>query len=198
MSRGMLTTNVLVDANVLYSKTLRDWLALSYLRQDGWFEVKWTEDILAEVVYNLRKDHPLFSDQQIGGVRDKIVGTFPAGRISDYEIDPTPAYPDIFDAHVHAAAIHGGVDIVLTIDRGFSQLGDLLDELPYELHSPDSFLCLLDDASPRSIQQVTQEQLDYWAKRSGRFNLCTQLENAGAPQFADRVRQHLRTCRPPG
>jgi PIN domain len=132
MAMGALTTTVLVDANVLYSKTLRDWLGLCYLQQDGWFEVKWTEDIMAEVLYHLRKDHPTFSDSQIGGVRDKIVNTFPAGRIQDYEIDSGLPYPDIFDAHVHAAAIHGEVDFVLTSDRGFEKLGDLLDELPYE------------------------------------------------------------------
>jgi hypothetical protein len=41
MTMGALTTAVLVDANILYSRTLRDWLALSYLQQDGWFEVRW-------------------------------------------------------------------------------------------------------------------------------------------------------------
>lgn len=197
MAMGALTTTVLVDANVFYSKTLRDWLALCYLQQDGWFEVKWTEDIMAEVLYHLRKDHPTFSDPQIGGVRDKIVEIFPAGRIRGYEIDSGLPYPDIFDAHVHAAAIHGEVDFVLTSDRGFEKLGDLLDELPYEVHSPDSFFCLLDDSSPRSIQQVTQAQLDYWAAKGKPFNLSTQLVNAGAPQFAERIRKHLQSCRPP-
>ena len=194
---GALTTTVLVDANVLYSRTLRDWLGLCYLQQDGWFEVKWTEDIMAEVLYHLRKDHPTFSDYQIGGVRDKIVRTYPAGRITGYEIDAVLQYPDIFDAHVHAAAIHGEVDFVLTIDRGFAELGDLLDGLPYELHSPNSFFCLLDDSSPLSIQRVTQQQLDYWAAKAKPFNLCKQLGDAGAPLFAERVRRHLQACRPP-
>jgi len=197
MALVALTTTVLVDANVLYSKTLRDWLALCYLQQDGWFEVKWTEDILAEVLYHLRKDNPTFSDHQIGGVRDKIIRTFPDGRITGYKIDTNVPYPDIFDAHVHAAATHGEVDFVLTLDRGFTKLGSLLDELSYELHSPDSFFCLLDDSSPFSIQQVTQLQLDYWVTKGKPFNLCTQLENAGAPQFAERVRTHLLACRPP-
>ena len=192
---GALTTTVLVDANVLYSKTLRDWLALSYLHgPDGWFEVMWTEDIMAEVLYHLRKDNPTFAEHQIGGVRDKLVGTFSAGRITGYTIDGDVEYPDVFDAHVHAAATHGQVDFVLTADGGFEKLQALLDELPYEIHSPDSFFCLLDDSSPRSIQKVTRMQLDYWQGRGESFNLCAQLNRAGAPEFADRVRAHLQAC----
>jgi predicted nucleic acid-binding protein len=194
MAMGAFTTTVLVDANVFYSKTLRDWLGLCYLQTDGWFEVKWTEDIMAEVVYHLRRDNPTFSDPQIGGVRDRIVGVFDTGRIKGYAIDPNLPYPDIFDAHVHAAAVHDGVDFVLTADKGFEKLGAILDELPYEIHSPDSFFCLLDDSSPKSIQAVLQRQLAYWASKRVSFNLCTQLNNAGAPEFAERIRRHMRTC----
>lgn len=196
MAIGALTTTVLVDANVFYSRTLRDWLSLCHLRgPDGWFEVKWTEDIMAEVVYRLRRDHATWSDQQVGGVRDRLVETFGAGRVAGYAIDPDVPYPDIFDAHVHAAAIHAGVDFLLTADSGFEELGERLDDLPYEVHSADSFFCLLDDSSPRSIRAVTDEQLNYWLQRGRPFNLCTHLERAGAPEFAERVRGHLQHCR---
>ena len=196
MALGTLTTTVLPDANVLFSRTLRDWLGLCALHgPDGWYEVRWTEDILAETLYHLRMKNPAASYAQIGGIRDKIVAAFSGGRIAGYPIDPTIAYPDIFDAHVHAAAVHGGVDFVLTADRDFEKLAEILDSLPYEVHSPDSFFCLLDDSSPRSIRLVIKEQIDYWSKRQGRFNLCTQLVNAGAPQFAERVRAHLAALR---
>lgn len=192
MTLGALTTIVLPDANVLYARTLRDWLALCYLEVDGWFEVVWTEDIMAEAVYHLRKHHPTASDSQIGGVRDKLVETFSMGRVAGYTIGADVPYPDIFDAHVHAAAIHAGVDFVVTADKGLARLEDQLDELPYEVHSPDSFFCLLDDSSPRAVKAVTRKQLDYWSARSGQFNLCTHLERAGAPQFAERVRRYLQ------
>lgn len=192
MAMGALTTIVLPDANIFYSRTLRDWLALCYLESDGWFEVAWTEDIMAEVIYRLRRDRPMASDQQIGGVRDKLVEVFSGGRIAGYTVDSSVDYPDIFDAHVHAAAVYGGVDFVITADKGFVQLGDRLDELPYEVHSPDSFFCLLDDSSPRAVAAVVQKQLDYWRAQSSQFNLCTQLERAGTPEFANRVRGHLR------
>ncbi|MGH3562913.1 MAG: PIN domain-containing protein, partial [Mycobacterium sp.] len=176
-----MTTIVLPDANVLYSRTLRDWLALCYLEMDGWFEVMWTEDIMAELLYHLRKKYPMAPDQQIGGVRDKLVETFSSGKIAGYVIDSDVAYPDIFDAHVHAAATHADVDFVLTADSGFAQLEGQLDELPYEVHSPDSFFCLLDDSSPGAVKAVTQKQVDYWKAKGAPFNLCTHLESASAP-----------------
>lgn len=144
----------------------------------------------------MRKINPHASDPEIGGVRDKIVQAFSGGRIEGYSIETGIGYPDIFDAHVHSAAVHGGVDFVITLDKGFEELGEKLDALPYEIHAADSFFCLLDDSSPKSIRAVTQRQLEYWSKReAGRpFNLCTSLERAGAPEFADRVRGHLRYC----
>jgi predicted nucleic acid-binding protein len=194
MAVGAVTTSVLVDANVLYSRTLRDWLALCYLHVDGWFEVGWTEDIMAEVIYHLRRNYPTASDQEIGGVRDRLVETFSTGRITGYTIDTAVPYPDVFDAHIHAAALHGEVDFVLTADRGFEDLGSLLDDLPYEVHGPDSFFCLLDDSSPDAIQAVCQKQMDYWKGRGRQFNLCTQLQKAGAPEFAERVRAYVQNC----
>jgi hypothetical protein len=197
MALGGLTTTVLPDANVLFSRTLRDWLAMGSLYgPDGWYEVRWTEDILAEVLYHLRKKNPHASDSQIGGVRDKLTGSFAGGRVSGYSIEPGVDYPDIYDAHVHSAAVHGEVDFVITMDKGFDKLDDIADGLPYEVHSPDSFFCLLDDSSPKTIHNITRRQLEYWLQRSRGtpFNLCTSLQQAGAPLFADRVRKYLQDC----
>jgi hypothetical protein len=38
-------TIVLLDANILYSRTLRDWIALLQVKAPGLFNVTWTEDI---------------------------------------------------------------------------------------------------------------------------------------------------------
>ncbi len=49
---------VLVDANVWYSRTLRDWIGMLYTTPDAPpFLVHWTEDIMAELLYHLRKEH---------------------------------------------------------------------------------------------------------------------------------------------
>ncbi len=184
---------VLVDANVVYSRTLRDWLCLLYLRggRDR-FQVYWTEDIMAEVLYNLRRKNPFWNEVQIGGIRRTIVGTFgDHAQIVGYSIDRTVDYPDVFDAHVHSAAILGGVDVVLTANHDdFEFPGS--DDLAYEVFSADSFFALIDDSAPALVRAVVEEQLVYWVKRKGK-SLPQALRSAGAPVFADRVRQHLQT-----
>lgn len=56
---GPLIARVLVDANVFYSRTVRDWLGLMYTTSEAEpFLVCWTEDIMAELLYHLRKGHP--------------------------------------------------------------------------------------------------------------------------------------------
>ncbi|MFI6041231.1 PIN domain-containing protein [Nocardia sp. NPDC051321] len=184
-------TKVLVDANILYSRTLRDWLALLYLHGGGeMFEVMWTDDIMAEFHYHLRKRNPFLDDAQVGGIRRRLEGVFKAGRISGYTVDAAATYPDPGDAHVHCAAVHGNVDILLTDNvKHFREIEDL----PYETYSADEFFELVDDTAPRAVHAVTKEQLVYHVRKSGdgSVSLPEMLKKAGAPLFAERVRQHL-------
>ena len=53
----MTISVVLADANILFSRTLRDWLLLVHL-DGGPIRVHYTEDILAETVCRLRREHP--------------------------------------------------------------------------------------------------------------------------------------------
>ncbi|WP_201295182.1 MULTISPECIES: PIN domain-containing protein [Nocardia] len=186
-------TNVLVDANVLFSRTLRDWLALLYLHPGNeMFEVMWTDDIMVEFHYHLRKKNPLLDDAQVGGVRRTLENTFEKGRITDYTIDRTIAYPDVDDAHVHCAAVYADVDILLTDNvEHFTRM----DDLPYEIYSADDFFELIDDSAPQIVRAVTAEQLVYYVRRSdtSSVSLPERLKAAGAPAFAERVRQHLQT-----
>jgi hypothetical protein len=183
---------VLVDANILYSRTLRDWLSLLYLRGGhGMFQVYWTEDIMAEMLYWRRKNNPHLGEQQIGGIRRRVIDTFGADSvITGYTIDKTRVYPDVFDAHVHCAAIHGDIDIIMTAN---SADFDDDDALTYEIYSADEFLQLIDDSNPQLVRQVMDEQLAYWVPRKGKA-LPEALRNAGAPTFAERVRTHLQSA----
>ncbi|MEU7138016.1 PIN domain-containing protein [Nocardia sp. NPDC046473] len=186
-------TNVPVDANILYSRTLRDWLALLYLHGGGeMFEVMWTDDVMAEFHYHLRKKNPFLDDAQVGGIRRRLESVFKAGRISGYSVDAAGTYPDPGDAHVHCAAVHGNVDILLTENvKHFREI----DDLPYEIYSADEFFELVDDTAPRAVLAVTKEQLVYHVRRSGNgsVSLPEMLKKAGAPLFAERVRQHLNS-----
>lgn len=69
---------VFVDANVPYSKTLRDWLGLLYTDQErvAPFQVFWSEDVLAEAMYHLRKHHPDWEGGKVPAIRDHIAQTF--------------------------------------------------------------------------------------------------------------------------
>lgn len=67
---------MLVDANVLFSRTLRDWLFL--LRNEtegGMFTVYATEDILAETLYRMRRKYPLAPGHLTSRAHDRISAT---------------------------------------------------------------------------------------------------------------------------
>jgi predicted nucleic acid-binding protein len=187
----MSIPRVLVDANVLYSRTLRDWLALISLSLDDEpYRVYWTEDILAETLYRLRRKHPGWDGRKIADVRDKIERAFEGGRVEDFVVDTTFPGRDADDAHVHAAALACDADILLTADNGFVG-GDVdPDSLPYEVFTPDEFFVHVDDTAPVHVETATANQTRYWRRRSGRAPLGEQLARAGCPRFAERVRAY--------
>jgi hypothetical protein len=183
---------ILVDANVLYSRTLRDWLALIYLEDAGLFRVCWTTDILAETLHHLRKKHPNWDGAKIEAARRHIEGTFLDGRIADFVVDESFQGKDPGDAHVHAAAIACAADMLLTFNASdFLPSGIDADELSYEVWHPDEFFVLIDDSAPHVVREVTARQVKYWFEQRGEADLCRHLRDAGVPKFADRVRRHL-------
>ncbi|HEY5881768.1 MAG TPA: PIN domain-containing protein [Nakamurella sp.] len=187
-----MSTRVLVDANVLYSRTLRDWLALLYLESDSLFSVYWTEDILAETLYHLRRDHHDWPGHKTRAVGDKIRAVFEGGRVEDFVPDGSFVGPDPHDQHVHAAALACGAGILLTADSGFSTSAASDAESPYELYVPDDFFVLVDDSAPETVRAVVSTQQRYWLTRQGRAKLPQALISAGCRGFADRVRSHLQ------
>ncbi|MHA7271254.1 hypothetical protein [Arthrobacter sp. HLT1-20] len=98
-------TKVFLDANILYSRTLRDWFCL--LSQESGLDgiaLHWSEDVLAEMIYHLRKKNPHLSDAEVGGWRRTLVEGFPNAIVTEYVIDPQFLAGDPCDAHVIAAA----------------------------------------------------------------------------------------------
>lgn len=143
----------------LYSRTLRDWLILIQLESGGGlYELCWTEDIMAEVVYNYRRQHPTADGAVITKIRDRITAALGNGRIDNFTIDGSFAGSDKNDQHVHAAAVAAGAAYVITADTGFTSPDIDLDSLPYEVHTPDSFLVLVDDSAPHHVREVTRRQ----------------------------------------
>jgi predicted nucleic acid-binding protein len=184
-------TVVFVDSNVWFSRTLRDWLGLLYtIAETPPFEVRWTEDVLAEVIHHLRDKHPDWDGARIAGIRDRVVGMFETGRVTDFVIDGSYEGRDSHDAHIHAAAVACGADVLLTCN-----VADFVwDEntSPYEVFHPDDFLILVDDVAPGLVAKAVVANCSYWFNKDGEADLPAHLKLAGCPGFAERVRKHLQ------
>lgn len=106
-----------LDANILFSRTLRDWISLLALEcQCTVYDLRWSEDVLAEWIYKLRRKNPNHSDQVIGNRRRELEAAFPDRTVRGYTPTSVPAVNDPNDRHVLAAAVHGEVDILVAAD----------------------------------------------------------------------------------
>lgn len=186
-------TLIFLDANILLSRTFRDWFCL--IDQESGHEgiqLRWSEDVLAEFVYHLRKKNPSASEEQTGGLRRRIEMTCPEALISNYLIreDLVQSGRDKFDAHVVAVAEHGGVDYLVT--ENVKDFQSFADEYEFEIYTADEMLCLINERRPDVVRTVIQRQLPYWAKRPKSKSLYEALEDAQAPKFAEKVKIQLR------
>ena len=156
------------------------------------FAVYATEDILAEVTYRMRRKYPAAPGNLTSRIHDQLHELLD-DRVADYTIDGSYPGIDPDDAHVHAAAVASGTGVVVTADSGFTKLGvDVMERLPYEVHTADTFFTLIDDSSPLTVRAVTQKQLEYFMRRDGESDMPSRLTKAGCPRFAQRARIHLQ------
>lgn len=180
---------VLVDANVLYSRTLRDWMLLLRLEADGMYVVLTTEDILTEVLYHFRRRRPHADGGDITRLAEHLRENMDE-IIADYRIDASYPGEDPHDGHVHAAAVDGRADCLVTSDTRLLEMPG--DELPYEISTPDAFLTLANDSAPRAVSAVVREQRSYAERRGYGKTLDQALRDAGCPTFARCIEEHLR------
>lgn len=181
---------VFVDASVLFSRTLRDWIFLLKLRSHGrMFTLGSTEDVLAEVIARLRDKHPDLPGAVISQLRNLVVANLDE-MIDEFMVEPWMKRGDLGDAHVRAAAQAGGFGMLLTDDAGLLSERDQVSPALYEPISSDDFLVLIDDSNPALVRQVTQEQLDHHVAKNGNADLTGKLRAANCPTFADRVNVH--------
>ncbi|NLZ57202.1 MAG: PIN domain-containing protein [Corynebacterium sp.] len=178
-----MAQRVFVDANILFSKTLMDWLFLLRNANEGMFQVHTTEDVIAEVISNFRKRTPRRQGYQTKRRSDLI-------RASLDEI--VPDFPDNLafsgvdedDYHVHAAATQCQADFLLTQNKPTDFTSSPHHEA-YEIITADDFFVLVVDSNPASLKYVTQAQLGYWA--GSKKTLDQALVDASCPHFARRV-----------
>lgn len=184
-------TLIFLDANVLFSRTLRDWFCI-ICQESGpeGIAPRWSEDVMAEYQYHIRKKNPGWSEEQVGGWRRRLTAIFPQAMITGYQINEAylTSGRDEFDAHVIAAAEHGKVDYLVT--SNYSDFEPVIDDVQFEIYTPDDMLCLIEERRSDAVSAATRRQMDYWAKRSGK-NLHQALSDAGAPDFAQRIKHRI-------
>lgn len=182
---------VFLDSNVLYPRTCRDWFGVLYTESDEPpFYVYWTEDVLAELLYHLRKAHPNWDGERLSGIRRQLAGTFEAGYVDSFEIRADYGGSDPHDAHVYYAAVECGADYLITFNTKDFEWGE--SAAPFEVIHPDDFLCAVDDWHPWLVESATGVMTSYWLSRAGEADLPRRLRKSECPQFAARVTRHLQ------
>lgn len=155
------------------------------------FQLHTTPAAIVETMYWLGKKHVMLKGKVRAEVQSRIEKSLDE-VIVDYDPAIPFPYSDQDDRHVHAGAIAGRADILLTADTGIHDLPQAdKDRLPYEIYSPDEFFMLIERSSPMLVRAVTDRQREYWATRKRTGGLQNALEKAKCPQFALAVRDHL-------
>lgn len=173
-----------IDANVMYSRTICDWIFMLRLELPGMIRLYSSADAIEETTTRLRRNNPTADGSLTEGKRQQL-HKFLDDVVTDFDAGVPFEGTDIHDHHIHAAAIAAKAEYLVTDDVGFDRLKS--DAVPYEVHSADSFFCLIAENAPHAVQVVIVKQLAYWADRDGSKTLVQALRDAGCPEFAARV-----------
>lgn len=186
--------SVLLDTNILMSKTLRDWIFLLAQESDyRLFTPYVSTGIMDEYGYHTRQRNPTINDAVIQTWKHQITDSC-LSIIKNFPVDKPKEYPDTHDLHVHAAAQHGGMHALVTNDHellDYASTDEAQDIQNYETLSADDFLMQLTKyAHPSLFAQVYLVQESYArSKDHTEIDIPRALERAGAGQFA----RYLRT-----
>ena len=142
---------VVLDANVLYPFFLRDTLLRAAAA--GFYQVRWTAQILDEMERNLVADQVMDAGKG-SRLRKQMERVFPDAEVKGYEMLIPSMLNDEKDRHVAAAAVRAGAQVVTTQNLDdFKLLPDGL-----EAQSADEFLCNLFDLDAKEFTNILREQ----------------------------------------
>lgn len=183
---------VVLDASVIYPVTLCDTLLRA--AEAGFFQPRWSEDILAELIRNLA--------ERIGGERamrraNYMRAAFPGATVAEYQdrLGAMTNHPK--DRHVVAAAVTAGARLIVTSNIRHFPAASLAPHR-VEAQTPDAFLLDLLDADPGLMRETLIDQAaDLRNPPSSLDDVLTKLA-APAPAFARRVRADLVEFGSPG
>lgn len=184
---------VFVDANILASKTLTDWLFFLRLANPELFCLRTSEDVLAETVRVMRRVNPRLPGgivtARLRQIRDFVMDDL----VEDFPATTSFTGSDEGDYHVHAAAIETSADVLLTQNRG-TDLTAHPDTEVYEIVSADPFFLWVINENPECLQPIIASQLDYWNDQTGGALLVQHLESAGCPEVGALVARTARSA----
>lgn len=188
---------VFVDANVLYSRTLRAWTLMLGMECRR-FAVISSRDCLVEAVANIRERNPGAPGGMISHIHDLIEKSL-HDLMTQYPGGPIDGMPDEKDWHVVHAAKEAGAKILITDNmKDFAPVKHLL---PFDLYSPDELFDLIWKNDPSSVEAVTMKQVLYWRGVAERYEgegraapkgLVKALHDAGAKKFSLVIEGTLR------
>lgn len=151
----ILFSVVLSDANVLYSRVLRDYVLYAMAHQ--LIRVRWSRQILDEAIEHLIENVESFDRAAGERLVAAMNGTFPYSQVETTD-DATAAAADLTlidedDRHVIAAAVDAEATFLCSDDRrGFPP--DVMATLGIEWITADALLCALVEEAPDTMLRV--------------------------------------------
>ena len=175
---------VLVDANVLYSRVLRDYLL--YAADEEVIAVAWSAAVLEETVEHLIENVAAFIAESGARLIDAMNGAFPYAEVevAPEHLEAVASFllPDEGDRHVLAAAIAAEATVLCTANtRDFPAA--VVAALGLEVMTPDALLSALVTEFPSQMLTVHATSVERLRGATDESTIAA-LQRAGAPTAA--------------
>ena len=176
----------MADANILYSRTLRDYFL--YAADQGAIEVHWSQQILDEMSRNLRLKLGL--SETDSARLEHLMNDYIRYALVDVEPEDLAAVDDVSmnadDRHVLAAALSADADILLTENvRHFPR--EWMSEHGIELLTAGELLVRLAGQVPDKMQAAHELTVTYSPKSA--TDVLATLEAIVGDHAADAIRK---------
>jgi predicted nucleic acid-binding protein len=184
-----LYTTVVLDANVLYPSTLRDFLLRLAAAQ--FFKPCWSAQIHEEWIKNLLENNPTLSQEKLEATRDKMNRYFSDALVVGYEPLIPTLTNDPKDRHVLAAAIVGKASAIITFNlKDFPK--DALAPHNITAISPDNFILKLYREVPQDMVNTIRQHRAVLARPSRTpEEYLEDLTRNHLPKTATALQKHL-------
>ncbi len=188
----MTISVVLADANILFSRTLRDYFL--YLADEGAIEIRWSQQILDEMSRNLRETIGLSQadTDRLEALMNEYIEYACIEVVSEDLAIVHGIEMDAKDRHVLAAALSVDADILLTENtKHFPR--EWMADRGIELLTAGELLARLVTEFPDRVRAAHEATVRY-SRKPGADVLAT-LEGIVGGEAADTVRAVLRYLR---